>query len=158
MKGKRKSALNFASKSLATFLSAVGEEHPTTAVAYTNLGSHISVDEQIVIDISSPGAAYDSNGKIKEALDCYEHSLSIRLRVFGRNHIDTAEAHYNLSFEIYKELVFNPSDRRCALYDSDKPAMARIHIRRAVDALERLLGPLHPRTQDARKCLEEFSS
>ena len=72
-------AIEHYEKSLAIDLKVHGDEHPSTASTYSNLGS-----------------VWSDKGEYDKAIDYYEKSLAIALQVYGNQHPSTGTSYNNL--------------------------------------------------------------
>jgi tetratricopeptide (TPR) repeat protein len=77
--GEYDKAIEYYEKSLKIQLVTLGENHPSTATTYNNIGS-----------------AWKSKGEYDKAIEYYEKSLKIQLATLGENHPDTATTYNNI--------------------------------------------------------------
>ena len=74
-------ALEYYHKGLEIELKTIGEEHPSVAISYNNIGS-----------------IWDTKGEYDKALEYYHKSLSIRLKTIGEEHPSVAVSYNNIGF------------------------------------------------------------
>ena len=77
--GEYDKALELATKAMELAIEKYGENHPSTATTYNNLGS-----------------AWDSKGEYDKAIEYYEKALKITLATLGENHPSTATTYNNI--------------------------------------------------------------
>jgi len=76
--------LEYLQKSLDILIKIYGEEHPSTATFYNNIGS-----------------VYKSQGKYEKALEYYQKSLHSRIKIYGEENPATATSYHNIG-SVYK--------------------------------------------------------
>jgi tetratricopeptide (TPR) repeat protein len=84
--GKYAAAEPLYRKALAINLTALGENHPHSALLYNNLAANL-----------------DAQGKHAEAEPLYRKALAINLTALGENHPDTATSYNNLALNLDKQ-------------------------------------------------------
>ena len=77
--GNYEKALDFCQKCLDIQLKTLGEEHPSVATSYNNIG-----------------LTWDSKGEYDKAFDYYEKCLDIRLKTLGSEHPSVATSYNNI--------------------------------------------------------------
>ena len=70
-------------------MATVGENHPDTAITYSNIGS-----------------VYTNKGEYDLALEKYDKSLNIKMATVGENHPDTAVTYKNMATAYYRQNMF----------------------------------------------------
>jgi len=114
-------AIEYYEKSLNITLATLGENHPSTATSYNNIGSawyskgeydkaiaYYEKDLNITLatlgenhpstatSYNNIGGVWYSKGEYDKAIAYYEKSLKIRLATLGENHPDTATSYNNI--------------------------------------------------------------
>ena len=84
--GEYDKALDAYQQALAIRRKVLGEEHPSTATSYNNLG-----------------AVYDSKGEYSQAIEYYQKDLAICRKVLGEEHPSTATSYNNLGGVYYSK-------------------------------------------------------
>ena len=154
--GRFTEALPLLERSLAINESALGEEHPLTALSLNNLAGlyratgqfeealplyerSLAIRESALgeqhpdtgVSLNNLAALYQDTGRFEEALPLYERSLAIRESALGEQHPDTGVSLNNLA----------------ALYqDTGRLAEALPLYQRALAIRELVLGEQHPDT------------
>ena len=77
--GEYDKALELATKAMELATEKYGENHPSTATSYNNIGT-----------------AWDSKGEYDKAIEYYDKALKIKLATIGENHPSTATTYNNL--------------------------------------------------------------
>jgi tetratricopeptide (TPR) repeat protein len=81
-------ALEYPQKALEIWLKIYGENHPSTAVGYHNVGS-----------------VWRAKGEYDKALEYHQKALNIRLNIYGENNPDTAKSYDNRPLAKLKKVV-----------------------------------------------------
>ena len=86
------------------------------------------------------GAVYDSQGKYEEALEYYQKSLDIKIRVVGGDHPDVATSYQNLAVVYQRQ---------------GNHVQTKEMVTKAYHIFLRMLGPDHPQTQGLKPFVDE---
>jgi Tfp pilus assembly protein PilF len=154
--GKHQKALPLFREALALRQMVLGEEHPDTAVSYSNLASNLkkqgryadaeplnrkalAINQKVLGDqhpqtalsFNNLGDSLHAQGKYADAESLSRKALSIRQKVLGEEHADTAQSYSNLA---------------SALNGQGKYADAESLCRKALPILQKVLGEEHPVT------------
>ena len=86
------------------------------------------------------GNVYNSQGQYERALEYYQKSLEIRIRVFGSDHPDVAVSYENLA----------------AVYQTQgNHVQTKEMVTMAYHIFLKVLGPDHPQTQGLKRFVDE---
>src|SRR5262249_37538537 len=84
--GRYREAQALVAKALATHRTLLGEEHPDTALCYTNLA-----------------ACLNAQGKHAEAAKGHRRALALRKKLLGEEHPHTATCYTNLALTLHEQ-------------------------------------------------------
>ena len=105
-------------------LDLLGEDHSDVATSYNNLG-----------------LVYDNQKNYTKAIECYEKSLKIRLRVLGEEHPTVATSYYNLG---------------CVHNVRGSYTKAVGNYEKSLEIRSKALGEEHPHTKNVEKSLNDL--
>jgi tetratricopeptide (TPR) repeat protein len=120
-------ALDYHRRALAIRERVLGSEHTDTAAAYDDIG-----------------VVYEKTGEYDKALEYHQKALGIAERILGPEHPTTAFSHGNIGTALTYDNVAMDYDAK-GEYDK-----ALEFHRKALDTMERVLGPEHPDTELTR--------
>ncbi len=98
------------------------------------------ITPDVAASYNNIGAVYDTQGKNEEALEYYQKSLDIKIRVVGGDHPDVAASYTNIG------IVYGNKGDRAAATEMYTKAY-HIYLKK--------LGPDHPETQGLKPFVNE---
>ena len=104
------------------FISVNGHDHLDVAASYNNIG-----------------AVYMEQGRYQEALDHYQKSLDIKIKLVGHLHPDVATSYSNMAVVHGRQGHYDESDRlldaarniRIKVHGFHHPSLAKSHVNKA---------------------------